>query len=389
MFDTTTFVKSFHRLLCTLSLLVALRLVILFNQIISSSHLNLSWVGDMYSGDADTYIPNDVLNDNLADVQDEDFDAGGLNNFICHILDLPRTARKKKIRTSLKHLGRFNHKYHNQFSAIGVLPTIDPARLPWEIVNNETYVGCFTNYLATEATYLAPGRTHELLMHSTTAGYASTFRTYYLNYFRDRGPPIPLQQETWNRKIKELTKKKCEHHQSTGTPMKQSKPTATNSDRENINLISIWKGDNKGAQVFHLMNTSHNLAGRASDVGNSDLNDIGLCELTEETNSYNIITQNCKRIKTDDSKVHHIFPHRENCLFDYNFSLLYLLLVGSVCYGDSTKLFPIFASKLFNSESKVDSRVSQAVISCMNDIWQIIYDYANGKNIPFLAEIKL
>ena len=329
------------------------------------------------------WSPPNVLEDNLVDVEDEDFDPGSLTNFIQHISDNPRTAKKKKIRTTLKHVGRFNFKYSEQFKDIGVFPTIDPARLPWEIVNNENYVGCFTNYLATEATYLAPGRTHELLMHSTTSGYASTFCTYYLNYFRDKGPPLPLQQDAWKRKMKEIHNKKQDHHNSTGTPMKTSKTTATPTDRENINLISIWKGDNKGAQVLHLLNTSHNLAGRASDVGNSSLDQIELRKLTENTVEYSVIAQKCNRYKTGDSKVHHIFPHRDNFLFDYYFSLLYLLLVGTVCYGDNTKLFPMLASKLFNSENQIDSRVSSAITDCMHEIWQIIHEYAVGKKSIF------
>ena len=54
------------------------------------------------------WSPPNVLEDNLVDVEDEDFDPGSLTNFIQHILDNPRTAKKKKIRTTLKHVGRFN-----------------------------------------------------------------------------------------------------------------------------------------------------------------------------------------------------------------------------------------------------------------------------------------
>jgi len=153
--------------------------------------------------------------------------------------------------------------------------------------------------------------------------------------------------------------------------MKGQKETATEVDRENICTVSIWKGDGKSAQLIHVVNTAHNLAGRSSDVANSDLDDITAVECVDRHSNETITVprQGLSRFKTDGDYDHFIFPHINNFLFDFLFSLAYVLIVDDIASNSTTKLFPRMASKLFNKKNKVDARASTYVNNLLDDVW--------------------
>ena len=92
---------------------------------------------------------------------------------ILHIGSNQRPAKVKKTCTAIKHLAIFIEKYRDQFS--NLLPSCpDPSNLPYNVVNNEEFVGCFVSFLASEATPLDKSK-DELLSLATVAGYASSF----------------------------------------------------------------------------------------------------------------------------------------------------------------------------------------------------------------------
>ena len=153
--------------------------------------------------------------------------------------------------------------------------------------------------------------------------------------------------------------------------MKGKKETATDVDRENICTVAIWKGDGSSAQLIHLVNTAHNLAGRSSDVANSDLDDITAVECVDRQSNEKITVprQGLSRFKTDGDYDHFIFPHISSFLFDFLFSLAYVLIVDNIASNATTKLFPRMSSKIFNNKEKVDARASSYVNKLLDDVW--------------------
>jgi len=137
--------------------------------------------------------------------EEEDEDRGFVQvPFLAHISDKSRPAKEKKSKTTMKHVQKFIEQYHGQFKGIGLTPETDASTLSYEILSDEDFVGTFVNYLATEATYLSSKRSSEKLSHATVSGYASTFCSYYIDKYRDRDIPRPLQTEKWTKKLAAL-----------------------------------------------------------------------------------------------------------------------------------------------------------------------------------------
>jgi hypothetical protein len=328
----------------------------------------------------------DTINGNNDLLLDEDEDD---NPTIGHIADDPKTAHLKKINTSLKHLGVFFQKYWQitEFQSLNLNSDMDPRDLPYHVIDSECFIGRVVNYLATEAKQLKGGANAKILKHSTVAGYASTICTYYINHFRDHqfGVPKPLRNEVWPKKMSLITQKKQDYHNKMGTKMKDEKETATDDDRRNLAKVCILEGTPLGAEMFHISNTAVTLAGRGSDVADADLRNIQSYEKTEDLISYHILVQDTTRFKTSTHDDHQIFPHRDEFYFCYYFSLAYLLLLVPINVM-STKLFPTFSEKVFDSNKRVDSRVATFFNKCADEFWQLMYEYANGQSILCIPE---
>ncbi len=301
---------------------------------------------------------------------------------IAHIADSPRSAKEKKTKTCLRHLGVFLAKYHGmkEFESLNISADSDPHQLSYSVINSEEFVGRYMNWLATEACHLESNKSNVLLAYSTVAGYASTFSTYYINHFRDHpnGVPKPLRHEVWPKKMALLTQKKQDYHHKQGTKMKEEKETATDDDRRNLARVCILEATPMGAEMFHITNTAVTLAGRGSDVADADLSHISSQKKTEGLLTYDILVQDTTRFKTSTQSDHQIFPHRDEFFFCFYFSLAYLLVIASSTF-DSVKLFPNFAEKVFDSEQRVDSKVATFFNKCIDYFWQLMYDYARGK----------
>ena len=297
---------------------------------------------------------------------------------ISHIGSVQRPAKVKKTATCLKHLGVFLDTYGapgKQFETL-LNNNTDPYNLPYEIINSEEFVGCYVNFLATEAKYL--DSSGKLLAFSTAAGYASTFCTYYLHHFREHpnGPPLPLRSESWPRKMALLTERKQDYHHKTGTKMKSEKETATDDDRRNLAKICILEGSQIGAEMFHISNSAVTLAGRGSDVADADISHVRSHKQTEDLLEYHILIQDTTRFKTSTKSDHRIFPHRDSLFFCYYFSFAYILLLHD---SMTNKLFPSFSERVFDAEKRVDSKVATFFNKCIDHFWQLMYDYAKGE----------
>ena len=303
---------------------------------------------------------------------------------ILHIGSIQRTAKVKKTNTATKHLAIFIEKYQSQFS--NLLPSCpDPSNLPYDVVNNEEFVGCFVNYLASEATPLDKSK-DELLSLATVAGYASSFCTYYLHHYRneEKGPPNPLRSDLWHRKMAKLTQCKQDHHHKMGTKIKGDKETATNEDRVNLAKVCILEGSSTGSEMFHISNTAVTLAGRGSDVADSKISHIRSHKQVDDLLEYPILIQDTIRFKTSTTSDHRIFPHRDSFYLCYYFSLAYLLIVGSSKRNDNN-LFPSFCDKVYNANKQVDSKVATFFNKCIDHFWQLMYDYAKGTCIVSIS----
>ena len=76
--------------------------------------------------------------------------------------------------------------------------------------------------------------------------------------------------------------------------------------------------------------------------------------VTDQVMTYKIIAKTMECFKTENFQSVQIYPHRDEMLFCYYWSLVYWLVMS----GDSTEyMFPDFAKKIIRSEtSKVDSK---------------------------------
>jgi hypothetical protein len=327
-------------------------------------------------------------------------------SWIGHIGDINRNAKEKMQVTSLKHLSIFIENYHHDVQVLTAY--MDAFNLPYSVVSDESFVGKYIHYLATEATHLGKhiqriqvtylyffrcviyatykyqlfpltekGK-NDILAHATVLSYASTFAEYYINKYKEFNIPKPLQKELWTKKLSQLTKLKSNYHHKNKTKMKESKETATDDDRRNIAIICMLEGQPHGAEVFHVINSAVSLAGRGSDIADASLKNISCGTRTEGLLTYNILVQDLTRFKTSTRTDLQLFPHRDEMFFCYYFSLSYLLLVGEHNPRYS-KLFPRFAEKVFKDDGSVDSKVATFFNDVIDKYWQLMSDYCDGE----------
>jgi len=127
--------------------------------------------------------------------------------------------------------------------------------------------------------------------------------------------------------------------------------------------------------MLHFTNTVVNLAGRGSDIADSDLTDILPRRVNTGLNPYIHLVQNTTCFKTTTQRKHAIFPHRDNMLLEFYFSLSYLLVMCSEkILSSEGKLFPSFAQKVFNKDGEVESKVSELFNKWIDMFMAITHD---------------
>ena len=119
-----------------------------------------------------------------------------------HISDYARPAKLKKQRTSFKQRQQYIDQHHAHDAGLRLSGNTIAEELPYEVVCDDHFVGCYLKWLADAGTYL---RTEKLLGHASCLGYASSFSEFFTNKYRTRPTPLPLTKDKWSRKILLIT----------------------------------------------------------------------------------------------------------------------------------------------------------------------------------------
>ena len=125
-----------------------------------------------------------------------------------HILDAIKPAKANKQKTTLKHLQKYIDGFHQHHVDIGLSDNSLADELPYRVVCNDNFVGCFLTWLAKEGTYLI---SPTLLKHSCCLGYASTFAEFYINKYRQLDTPRPFCKELWVKQLAQITSIKADY----------------------------------------------------------------------------------------------------------------------------------------------------------------------------------
>ena len=73
--------------------------------------------------------------------------------------------------------------------------------------------------------------------------------------------------------------------------MSEEKETATVEDRLSLASVCIWEGSSQGSKMLHFSNTAVNVAGRGSDVADTDLNDVYTTKKDDGISSHRLLVQ--------------------------------------------------------------------------------------------------
>ena len=312
------------------------------------------------------------------DVQEEEFDEYEPD----HIQNHSRPARAKKQKTSLKHLQSYIDKHYSHHP--GLARDTVAEELPHEFVCSEEFVGCYLKWIADDARYL---KHDELLAHSSCLGYASSFSEYFLNKYRSRPVPLTLSKEKWSKKIALITTIKADYCFRERKKMSQEKETATTEDRLSMSSICIWQGTNEGAELHCFSNYAVNVAGRGSDIADTELKDISCKKKDFGVISHRRLHVDVTRFKTSTKRNYSVAPHWNSFLLCLYFGLAYSLVMNSESIRRTGKLFPNFATKVFNKDAAVDSKVSSHFNKLIDKIWNVMFDFFYGKHVVlFLSE---
>jgi len=204
--------------------------------------------------------------------------------------------------------------------ALVVTSKTNARTLEYDIVSNEYFIGHLLDWLARHATYLdnpekLPKHSSALDMHhrylNTTSINIEICKSFAVILYLtltpliiklkksvERQVPKPFHKDKWSKHLLNLTKIKAEHHFKTDTPMFDEKETATTSDRISITTVSILEGTAKGADFFHFINTTINVAGRGSSIASAELKDIYTEERTHNCSKNCYLAQKLNHFKT-------------------------------------------------------------------------------------------
>jgi len=296
-----------------------------------------------------------------------------------HINDYKHTSKAEKEVVSVKHLNKFIALHHSSFAHLGLKEDSAGDDLPLSVVSNSDFVGMFMNWLVTDATWL--NDSSKFLSYKSIMGYASAFKEYYCDKYRNENhPPPPFQQETWSRTLRKMTAKKTEHAQANNYNLIEQKETATTNDRRCIGSVCILSATASSAEFFHMINTMANVAGRGSDVAGTTKDHLTTSVIPSGLTNPRRIQQKVNRFKTSTSSHHTIVPHRDDFLLCFYFSLAYLFAMNSSRIHRDNTLFSMFAGKVFNKEgTQVMSNVSDQFNKLIDLYFNVMESYFEGE----------
>ena len=200
-------------------------------------------------------------------------------------------------------------------------------------------------------------------------------------YINNRDTPPPFRIENWSRTLKLITQIKTDYCFSNNIKLSEEKETATVDDKVCLASVCIWDGKASSAEFLHFITTASMFAGRGSDIANSQINDV-----TAESKNLGLMTchhlyQVVTRFKTTTRVKHVAVPHRDGFLLCFYFSLAYNLVMNGSQINRDQKLFPTFASKMFNKDGQVVSKVSEHFNAIIDLYFNVIFSYFEGKII--------
>ena len=125
----------------------------------------------------------------------------------------------------------------------------------------------------------------------------------------------------------------------------------------------------------HFCNTAVTLAGRGSDIADSESNHLFTRKKDVGILSYHLLGQHVTRFKTTTMFDHVSHPHRDNFLLCYYFSLAYNFVMCGERISHCGKLFPGFANKVTFKDDQMDSKVSGHFNKLIDAYWTIMFDH--------------
>jgi hypothetical protein len=111
---------------------------------------------------------------------------------------------------------------------------------------------------------------------------------------------------------------------------------------------------------------------RGTEVSLIAKNNIKASDVNKLCYCYKILKIDLARQKDGPRQTISIYPHRDSIHQDVYFSLVYLIVMDPT-YGMSKHLFPKFASKVLNTNSKgkIESKVSALWGECFKDLLKV------------------
>ena len=117
------------------------------------------------------------------------------------------------------------------------------------------------------------------------------------------------------------------------------------------------------------------MSARGSDIANHHLDNIK-CDLKRHgLSQFWQISQDVTRFKTTTQVSHPVAPHRDNFMLCYLFSFAYDLVLNHADIHETQRVFPNFASKVFNKDRFVESKVSGHINKIIDSLWKIMTDF--------------
>jgi hypothetical protein len=282
-----------------------------------------------------------------------------------------------KLWNALKHLDFFlagylekikspiiNSRHLTYYGGVKTSGTSEEANEWWD-----NMIGNLFSYLYKDA-YKYGDPDKDRISYETATGYASSIKVFYTNKFRTCGPELNVFGPTkWRELRNKLLAQFKEENKSTGKTLVNGHEASEDTDRNAIAIGCYWLGTPEAAEFLHLNNTMMQCSGRGTEVSLLTKDGIKASDVNELCYSYQILKVDLARQKDGPRQSISTYPHRDSVHQDVYFSLMYLIVMNPT-YGMSKYLFPKFASKALNTNSKgkIDSKVSALWMDCFNDL---------------------
>jgi len=116
---------------------------------------------------------------------------------------------------------------------------------------------------------------------------------------------------------------------------------------------------------------------RASEVGATKKSDLKIGVVKEDVGQYQVAIVDLDRMKTSTRSLLQMFPDKENVMYCWYFSLLYVMVLEDL---PGEYVFPQYAEKVLSKQDDdVDSKVSSLYTSVFENVALVIGSYQAGQ----------